>query len=193
MHKINVQSCGNYQYLLSKKIYHFWMNSFKAFFLTVFNEVIKCYPPSSNIMFCGEHIVPGYSTRGQYWTIYSNKKNVSTRQYRDPNPLALLFFVSSCILYRVLCLTFGINWTMAFNDTPETKQPRDRDIFSFYFFAWTWTWTSKIKNKQKSKIHINFWKSIQWIPFLFSFFFLVYYTRQRTLSKDKVQAAGDSA
>lgn len=58
---------------------------------------------------------------------------------------ANFFFYPSCLL------TSSINWTMSLNDTRETTQAWDSDIFQFYFFAWTWTWTSKIKNKQKSK------------------------------------------
>lgn len=58
---------------------------------------------------------------------------------------ANFFFYPSCLL------TSSINWAMSLNDTRETTQAWDGDIFPFYFFAWTWTWTSKIKNKQKSK------------------------------------------
>lgn len=56
-------------------------------------------------------------------------------------------------------------------------------FLNFYFFAINF----QNQKTNDQKYNINFWKSIHWIIFLFS------YTRQKTLSKDKVQVASASA
>lgn len=104
------------------------------------------------------------------------------------------FFVSSCILYCVVCLTFTWSWRWHLM-IHQKRQNHETVTFFFLCYAWTWTWTSKIRNINKKTKNKNTYKllKINTLSIFFIFLFLVYYMRQRTLSKDKVQAAGDSA